>query len=89
MCILFSDIRDFTTRSEFMAPEALIDMLNRYFSEMTQSVHAQGGTVDKFIGDGMMCFFGAPQPLEHPSRSAVAAVDFESFLPSASRIRRW
>ncbi len=73
VCILFSDIRNFTTRSEFMAPEALIEMLNRYFSEMTQSVHAQGGTVDKFIGDGMMCFFGAPQALEHPSRSAVAA----------------
>ena len=73
ICILFSDIRNFTTRSEFMAPEALIDMLNRYFSEMTQSVHAQGGTVDKFIGDGMMCFFGAPQPLENPARSAVAA----------------
>ena len=72
VCILFSDIRDFTTRSEFMAPEALIEMLNRYFSEMTQSVHAQGGTVDKFIGDGMMCFFGAPQPLERPAASAVA-----------------
>src|SRR2546421_10597383 len=56
-----------------MAPEALIEMLNRYFSEMTQSVHAQGGTVDKFIGDGMMCFFGAPQPLERPAMSAVAA----------------
>jgi adenylate cyclase len=72
VCILFSDIRDFTTRSEFMAPEQLIEMLNRYFSEMTQSVHAQGGTVDKFIGDGMMCFFGAPQPLERPAASAVA-----------------
>lgn len=73
ICILFSDIRNFTTRSEFMAPEALIEMLNHYFSEMTQSVHAQGGTVDKFIGDGMMCFFGAPQPLERPALSAVAA----------------
>jgi class 3 adenylate cyclase len=73
VCILFSDIRNFTTRSEFMAPEALIEMLNRYFSEMTQSVHAQGGTVDKFIGDGMMCFFGAPQPLERPALNAVAA----------------
>jgi class 3 adenylate cyclase len=73
VCILFSDIRDFTTRSEFMAPEALIEMLNRYFSEMTRCVHEQGGTVDKFIGDGMMCFFGAPKPLEQPAQSAVAA----------------
>jgi class 3 adenylate cyclase/CHASE2 domain-containing sensor protein len=73
VCLLFSDVRDFTTRSEFMAPEALIDMLNRYFSEMTRCVHEQGGTVDKFIGDGMMCFFGAPQPLANPAASAVAA----------------
>jgi class 3 adenylate cyclase len=73
VCILFSDIRDFTARSEFMAPEALIEMLNHYFSEMTQSVHAHGGTVDKFIGDGMMCFFGAPQPLAQPALSATAA----------------
>src|SRR3954468_16937199 len=73
MCILFSDIRDFTTRSEHMAPEALIEMLNKYFNEMTRCVHQQGGTVDKFIGDGMMCFFGAPQPLSNPSESGVAA----------------
>jgi class 3 adenylate cyclase len=84
ICILFSDIRDFTTRSEFMAPEALIDMLNRYFSEMTQSVHAQGGTVDKFIGDGMMCFFGAPQPLERPA--AAAAVCARDMLVRLERL---
>jgi class 3 adenylate cyclase len=73
VCILFSDIRDFTTRSEFMAPEDLIEMLNRYFTEMTQAVHDHSGTVDKFIGDGMMCFFGAPQPLANPADAAVAA----------------
>jgi adenylate cyclase len=73
VCVLFSDIRDFTTRSEFMPPEELIDMLNRYFTEMEQSVHSQGGTVDKFMGDGMMCFFGAPQPLDYPAEAAVAA----------------
>jgi adenylate cyclase len=73
VCVLFSDIRDFTSRSEFMAPEALIEMLNRYFSEMTQCVHQAGGTVDKFLGDGMMCFFGAPQPLARPAAAAVAA----------------
>jgi len=73
VCILFSDIRSFTTRSEHMAPEVLIDLLNRYFTEMTQSVHERGGTVDKFIGDGMMCFFGAPQPLANPAAAAAAA----------------
>ena len=73
VCILFSDIRSFTTRSEHMAPEVLIDVLNRYFTEMTESVHERGGTVDKFIGDGMMCFFGAPQPLANPAAAAAAA----------------
>ena len=73
VCILFSDVRNFTTRSEFMSPEALIDMLNRYFTEMTHCVHVHGGTVDKFIGDGMMCFFGAPQPLANSCDAAVAA----------------
>jgi len=73
VCILFSDIRNFTTRSEFMPPEELIEMLNRYFTEMTQAVHDHGGTVDKFIGDGMMCFFGAPQPLANAADAAVAS----------------
>jgi len=73
VCILFSDIRGFTTRSEHMTPEVLIEVLNRYFTEMTQSVHERGGTVDKFIGDGMMCFFGAPQPLDNPAAAAAAA----------------
>lgn len=71
--ILFTDIRDFTSRSEFMPPEEVIEILNRYFTEMTQSIHSHRGTVDKFLGDGMMCFFGAPQPLEHPAEAAVAA----------------
>jgi adenylate cyclase len=73
VCILFSDVRNFTTRSEFMPPEELIDMLNRYFTEMTHCVHVHGGTVDKFIGDGMMCFFGAPQPLANACDAAVAS----------------
>ena len=73
VCILFSDVRNFTTRSEHMSAEVLIEMLNRYFTEMTQSVHEHGGTVDKFIGDGMMCFFGAPQLLPNAAQSGVAA----------------
>lgn len=71
VCILFSDIRDFTRRSEHMTPEALIEMLNQYFTEMTQVIHENHGTVDKFIGDGMMAFFGAPQRLDSPAQHAV------------------
>jgi adenylate cyclase len=70
VCVLFSDIRSFTTRSEQQPPEAVILLLNRYFNEMTVAIHAHGGTVDKFIGDGLMAFFGAPNPRAHPSRDA-------------------
>lgn len=63
VCMLFSDIRDFTTISEHQTPEFVIKLLNQYFEEMTTSVHQHGGTVDKFIGDGLMGFFGAPNSL--------------------------
>ncbi len=58
--VLFSDIRNFTARSEAMSPEALVDLLNRYFELMVRAVQYSHGTVDKFIGDGMMAVFGAP-----------------------------
>ena len=73
VCVLFSDIRDFTSLSEHMPAEAVVALLNRYFARMTQVVHQHEGTVDKFIGDGLMAFFGAPNLLESPSRNAFAA----------------
>jgi class 3 adenylate cyclase len=73
LCILFADIRGFTDRSERIAPEAAIRLLNRYFSEVTASIHGAGGTLDKFIGDGVMAFFGAPQRLDNPCIPAVRA----------------
>lgn len=73
ICVLFSDIRNFTTRSENMPPEEVIALLNRFFETMTQAIHAQEGTIDKFMGDGIMAFFGAPKPLEHLCRHAFTA----------------
>jgi adenylate cyclase len=72
-CVLFSDIRGFTRRGENMSPEKLVTILNRYFSVMSDVVHKHHGTVDKFIGDGLMAIFGAPQKLEHPERHALEA----------------
>jgi class 3 adenylate cyclase len=73
LCVLFADIRGFTERCERMPPEAAIGLLNRYFSEVTASIHGAGGTVDKFIGDGVMAFFGAPQRLDNPCAPAFRA----------------
>ena len=73
LCVLFSDIRSFTTRSESQPPEQIISLLNEYFDEMTAAVHSHGGTVDKFIGDGLMVFFGAPNQLDNPAQRAFSA----------------
>jgi len=73
VCVLFADIRGFTARSEQTAPEAIIELLNGYFAQMTEAIHKHGGVVDKFIGDGLMAFFGAPQSIEHPERKALEA----------------
>ncbi len=69
--ILFSDIRDFTRRSEGLQPEQSIGLLNEYFSEMTAAVHHCGGTVNKFMGDGLMAIFGAPQALACAEKNAL------------------
>lgn len=56
--VFFSDIKDFSQLSEEIEAEALTDLLNRYLSEMSRIVHHYGGTIDKFMGDGMMILFG-------------------------------
>ena len=61
VCVLFSDVRDFTTLSESMPPAVVTTVLQRYFDRMVHAVHRFDGTVDKFIGDGMMVIFGAPK----------------------------
>lgn len=73
VCILFSDIRGFTTRSESMTPEAGIHLLNRYFECVVEQIHANGGAVINFMGDGIMAIFGEPKPLENPCASGFAA----------------
>jgi adenylate cyclase len=58
VAVLFSDVRDFTTRSEQMEPELLVRQLNEYFSDMVEAVFVSGGTIDKFIGDAVMASWG-------------------------------
>jgi adenylate cyclase len=72
--VLFADIVGFTALAEQMSPTDVADMLNRFFEEMLQEVFAQGGTLDKFIGDCVMAFFGAPEDQgDHAPRAVVAA----------------
>lgn len=58
MTVFFSDIKDFSQLSEELEPEALTDLLNGYLTEMSKIITHYGGTLDKFMGDGMMVFFG-------------------------------
>ena len=60
LAVFFSDIQGFTDLSEEMEPEALTDVLNHYFNEMSQIALKHGGTIDKFVGDSIMIFFGDP-----------------------------
>jgi adenylate cyclase len=77
MTVLFSDIRGFTTLAERMAPEALVKFINSYLTPMTRIVFEEGGTLDKYIGDALMAFWGAPvdQP-DHALRACRAAIRF-------------
>ncbi len=67
----FSDVRGFTSASERMEPEELIDELNDYLSEMTEIVFRHGGTLDKYVGDAVMVFFGDPIPQHDHAERAV------------------
>jgi adenylate cyclase len=71
--VLFADIRGFTSLSEKANPEKIVNLLNRYFSVMTDIIFEHGGTLDKYIGDGLMAIFGAPTASEEDALNAVKA----------------
>jgi adenylate cyclase len=71
--VLFSDIRDFTTISETMAPAALLAFLDDYLGHMSQIVKGHDGVVNKFLGDGMLAFWGVPEEDPRLAEQALAA----------------
>jgi len=73
--VLFSDIRGFTTLSEKLSAHEVVELLNAYFTRVCEPILAQGGTVDKYIGDAVMAVFGSPvQYPDHARRAILAAV---------------
>ncbi len=71
--VLFADIRGFTRLSERAQPERIVQILNRYFTAMSEIIFQHGGTLDKYIGDGLMALFGAPRATPEDACHAVAA----------------
>jgi class 3 adenylate cyclase len=61
LTIFFSDIQDFTATTERLQPEEITALLNEYFTEMSKIALSHGGTIDKFVGDAMLIFFGDPE----------------------------
>ncbi|HSD86655.1 MAG TPA: adenylate/guanylate cyclase domain-containing protein [Kofleriaceae bacterium] len=75
MSVYFSDIQGFTTISEGLKPEVLVALLNEYLTTMTDLVLSHGGVVDKYIGDAIMAFWGAPLPAkDHAERAVKCAI---------------
>jgi len=84
--ILFADIRGFTRISEHASPEKIVSLLNKYFSAMTEIIFAHGGTLDKYLGDGLMALFGAPTATPDDASNALnAAVAMQRRLLGINR----
>ena len=78
LTVLFSDIQGFTSISQDMPPEELVSLLNEYLSVMSEIVFRHRGTLDKYEGDAVMAFWGAPVPQEdHPLRACLSALEMQ------------
>ena len=81
LTVLFSDVRGFTTISEGLEPDQLAALMNEYLGAMTQVIRRQRGTLDKYIGDAIMAFWGAPvDDPEHARHAVATAIEMQSAL---------
>jgi adenylate cyclase len=88
LSVLFSDVAGFTSLSEQLEPETLVELLNQYLSAMTDIILRHRGNVNKYLGDGIMAIFGAPRgEPDHASLACFAALDSQAEL--ARRREQW
>jgi len=81
LTILFSDIRGFTAMTESLEPEDTVHLLNEYFSEMTKLIFKHGGTIDKFMGDGILAFYGDPlECKDHAEKAVRTAIEMKDVV---------
>lgn len=86
--IFFSDIRGFTRIAQQLDREEMIEILNSYFAEMTRIVFEHGGTLDKFLGDGLMAFFGEPEPAAVEEQALQAIRMSIKMLAAIERLKK-
>jgi len=85
--LLFADVRGFTTMAEKMKPREAVEVLNEFFARMTNVIFEHDGTLDKYLGDGLMALFGAPFALQNDAEAAVrAAVNMQKSVAELNKI---
>jgi adenylate cyclase len=93
LTVLFSDVRDFTSISEGLSATELAALMNAYLTSMTRLIHKHRGTIDKYMGDAIMAFWGAPvHDPDHARRALLTAMDMSAELSSLAtdfRARGW
>ncbi|MEM9162291.1 MAG: adenylate/guanylate cyclase domain-containing protein [Cyanobacteria bacterium P01_F01_bin.4] len=87
--LLTSDIRGFTSLSERLRPEQVVEVLNLYLGFMSDVINRYGGTIDEFMGDGILVLFGAPnlQP-DAPDRAVACAIAMQQVMPQVNQVMR-
>ncbi len=90
LTIMFTDLAGFTATSEHMDPEKVAEMLNRHFTAMSLIIMRHGGTVDKFMGDSIMAFWGAPlDDPDHPVNACMAAIEMQKEMDRLQNKSDW
>ena len=86
LTVLFSDVRGFTTIAEGLSPSDLADLMNQFLTPMTEVIHHSRGTIDKYMGDAIMAFWGAPlKDAEHARHALEAGLDMIAKLDEINR----